>query len=79
MKRLIVVLVILSVVMTMAFSQGAQEQQEKTITLATGDAIGSLRNLAGEYFKGEIEKHPELNLKVNHVQGAVLGTANQIM
>ena len=38
-----------------------------------------MRNLAGEYFKEEIEKHPELNLKVNHVQGAVLGTANQIM
>ena len=78
MKRIIVMMLLLSIVMTMAFAQGAQ-QQEKTITLATGDAIGSLRNLAGEYFKQEIEKHPELNLKVNHVQGAVLGTANQIM
>ena len=69
----------LVLVTTMVFAGASAEQQTKTITLATGDAIGSLRNLAGEYFKSEIEKHPELNIKVNHVEGAVLGAANQIM
>ncbi|MDC7245741.1 MAG: TRAP transporter substrate-binding protein [Sphaerochaetaceae bacterium] len=79
MKRILVLLLLVLCTFGFVFAEGAKEQQEKTITLATGDAIGSLRNLAGEYFKEEIEKHPELNLKVNHVQGAVLGTANQIM
>ena len=84
MKRMLVTLLVITMVATSVFAAGASEQkpqaqQEKTITLATGDAIGTLRNRAGEYFKAEIEKRPELNLKVNHVQGAVLGTANQIM
>jgi len=79
MKKLFVLLMMFLLASTMVFAAATAEQQEKTITLATGDAIGSLRNLAGEYFKTEIEKHPELHLKVNHVQGAVLGTASQIM
>ena len=80
MKRISVLLLMLVLVTGMVFAAGSAEQQQaKTITLATGDAIGSLRNLAGEYFKAEIEKRPELNLKVNHVQGAVIGTASQIM
>ena len=80
MKRISVVLLMLVLVTGMVFAAASAEQQQaKTITLATGDAIGSLRNLAGEYFKAEIEKRPELNLKVNHVQGAVLGIASQIM
>ncbi len=84
MKRMLVTLLVITVVVAGLFAAGASEQkpqvqQEKTITLATGDAIGTLRNRAGEYFKAEIEKRPELNVKVNHVQGAVLGTANQIM
>jgi TRAP-type C4-dicarboxylate transport system substrate-binding protein len=80
MKRIIVIVLMLSFVCSTVFTAGTTEQQQvKTITLATGDAIGSMRNHAGEYFKKEIEKHPELNLEVNHVQGAVLGTANQIM
>ncbi len=84
MKRMLVTLLVITMVATSVFAAGASEQKsqiqpEKTITLATGDAIGTLRNRAGEYFKAEIEKRPELNLKVNHVQGAVLGTANQIM
>lgn len=69
----------------MLFANGSQEQQKAeennatTITLATGDAIGSLRNLAGWHFKELIESQPELNIKVNHVEGAVLGSAGQIM
>lgn len=79
MKKFTSLLLMLVLVTTMVFAGASAEQQTKTITLATGDAIGSLRNLAGEYFKSEIEKHPELNIKVNHVEGAVLGAANQIM
>ncbi|OHE65608.1 MAG: hypothetical protein A2Y36_06760 [Treponema sp. GWA1_62_8] len=54
-------------------------QKAVKITLATGDAIGSLRNLMGEYLKAEIEKVPALKITVNHVQGPVLGSASQIM
>jgi TRAP-type C4-dicarboxylate transport system substrate-binding protein len=82
MKRMLVMLLVVTLVVAGLFAAGANEQnaqQEKTITLATADAIGTLRNRAGEYFKAELEKRPELNLKVNHVQGAVLGTANQIL
>ncbi len=84
MKRMLVMVLIALAMISGLFAAGSAEQktqaqQEKTITLATGDAIGTLRNRAGEYFKAELEKHPELNLKVNHVQGAVLGTANQIL
>lgn len=79
MKKFTSLLVMFVLVTTVVFAGASAEQQTKTITLATGDAIGSLRNLAGEYFKAEIEKRPELNIKVNHVEGAVLGSANQIM
>ncbi len=84
MKRMLVLVLVALVLGAGLFAAGSVEQkpqiqQEKTITLATGDAIGTLRNRAGEYFKAELEKRPELNLKVNHVQGAVLGTANQIL
>lgn len=79
MKKIFVLLVMVTLVTGFVFAAGTTEMETKTITLATGDAIGSLRNLAGEYFKEEIEKQPELGLKVNHVQGPVLGTANQVM
>ncbi len=79
MKKILVLLVMVTLVTGAVFASAVAEQETKTITLATGDAIGSLRNLAGEYLKTEIEKRPELNLKVNHVQGPVLGTASQIM
>lgn len=72
-------MLVLTLFSGMVFATGTAEQQNVTITMATGDAIGTLRNLAGEYFKSEIEKRPELGLTVNHVQGSVLGTANQIM
>lgn len=72
-------MLVLALFAGMVFATGATEQQNVTITMATGDAIGTLRNLAGEHFKSEIEKRPELGLTVNHVQGSVLGTANQIM
>jgi TRAP-type C4-dicarboxylate transport system substrate-binding protein len=67
-----------------AFAAGTSEtatagEKAVTITLATGDAIGSLRNLSGEYFKAEIAKMPDLKLTINHVEGPVLGTASQIM
>jgi TRAP-type transport system periplasmic protein len=54
-------------------------EKEVKITLATGDAIGSLRNLMGERLKEEIEARTELNISINHVEGPVLGSANQIM
>jgi TRAP-type C4-dicarboxylate transport system substrate-binding protein len=79
MRRVLVFVLMLAVIAGAVFAAGSVETQTKTITLATGDAIGSLRNLAGEYFKKEIEKRPELGLAVNHVEGAVLGTASQIM
>lgn len=79
MKKVTVLLLMVVLATTMVFAAATAEKQEKTITLATADAIGSLRNLSGEYFKAEIDKHPELNLKVNHVQGAVLGSASQVM
>lgn len=54
-------------------------QKAVKITLATADAIGSLRNQMGEYLKAEVEKNPALKLTVNHVQGPVLGSASQVM
>ncbi|MFA6504849.1 MAG: TRAP transporter substrate-binding protein [Treponemataceae bacterium] len=54
-------------------------QKAVKITLATADAIGSLRNQMGEYFKAEVEKMPALKITVNHVQGPVLGSASQVM
>ncbi len=56
-----------------------QENNDKTITLTTGDSVGSLRNLGGWRFKEIIDGHPELNLTVNHIEGAVLGSASQIL
>ncbi len=74
-KTLLVVLAIAFV-----FAAGSVSAQKAVrITLATGDAIGSLRNQMGEYLKAEIEKNPALKLTINHVQGPVLGTASQIM
>lgn len=78
MKRIVTLHIVLALLCGFAFAEGQGEQQ-KTITLATGDAIGSLRNLMGEKFVEEMNKMPELKITVNHVQGPVLGSANQIM
>ncbi len=83
-KVLALVLIVLLASSVMMFAQGVEEttvekNKAKTITLATGDAIGSLRNLAGWKFKELIDSQPELNLTINHVEGAVLGSAGQIM
>ena len=56
MKRMLVMVLIALAMISGLFAAGSAEQktqaqQEKTITLATGDAIGTLRNRAGEYFK----------------------------
>ncbi len=83
-KVLVLVLIVLLTGSMTIFAQGVEEtsvetNKAKTITLATGDAIGSLRNLAGWRFKEVLDSHPELNITVNHVEGAVLGSAGQIM
>ena len=85
MKKVCIVMTVLLLIGSMGiFSQGTQEQAVETskavtITLATGDAIGSLRNLAGWHFKELIDAQPDLKITVNHVEGAVLGSASQIM
>jgi len=85
MKKVSLLLLVLLLMCSMMLSaQGAQEvtgetNKAKTITLATGDAAGSLRNLAGWHFKELLDSQPELNITVNHVEGAVLGSAGQIM
>ncbi len=84
MKRMTIATIIILAICVGAFANGSAEpaaagDQAVTITLATGDAIGSLRNLMGERFKAEIDKRPELKVTVNHVQGPVLGSASQIM
>jgi TRAP-type transport system periplasmic protein len=85
MKRLTMALLIVLTICTAAFAAGSGETAAKeelkpvNVTLATADAIGSLRNKAGEFFKAEIEKRPELKISINHVQGPVLGSASQVM
>jgi len=61
--------------LVIAWSPGAVAQ--KTLTVATGDAIGSLRNQLGNWMKGELEKRGGA-LRIKHIEGPVLGNAAQI-
>ena len=86
MKKLLALVILVTVVITGVHAGGGRQgaadpagNNPVTILLATGDAIGSMRNLMGERFRQEIERMPELNLTVNHVQGPVLGTASHIL
>jgi TRAP-type C4-dicarboxylate transport system substrate-binding protein len=88
MKKILLAFILTTLVYTGVYAAGGQQggaasagsgNNPVNITLATGDAIGSMRNLMGERFKTELEKMTDLNLTVNHVQGPVLGSASQIM
>ena len=87
MRKIITAAILAMVVLTGVYAAGGQQgtaspgagNNPVTFILATGDAIGSMRNLMGERFKAELDKMPELRLTVNHVQGPVLGTASQIL
>ncbi|MEX2601962.1 MAG: TRAP transporter substrate-binding protein [Balneolaceae bacterium] len=88
MKKIVAVFAVLFISFGVgAFASGAQEggadqdtgEPSVSVTLATGDARGSLRNLMGNELVKAIESRPELNISVNHVEGPVLGAANEIM
>jgi TRAP-type C4-dicarboxylate transport system substrate-binding protein len=74
MKKVLFPLLVSALMASVASAQTAVK-----ITLATGDAIGSLRNQMGEHLKAEVEKNKGINITVNHIQGPVLGSAAQIM
>lgn len=50
---------------------------QQTLTMATGDAVGSLRNRLGNWVRDELEKRGGA-LRVKHIEGPVLGNAAQI-
>lgn len=50
---------------------------QQTLTMATGDAVGSLRNKLGNWVRDELEKRGGA-LRVKHIEGPVLGNAAQI-
>lgn len=85
MKKKIVLLLLMVLCAMVVFAAGekentaAAEEKAVTITLASVDIVGSLRNLMGEEFKKEVEAHSELNITINHVGGPVLGNAGQVM
>lgn len=60
---------------------GAVKDQNKavTITVATGSNPGTLRNNMALKFRDEINAMPELNIKLNIVEGHSLGTASDMM
>jgi TRAP-type C4-dicarboxylate transport system substrate-binding protein len=56
---------------------GSSAYAQKTLTMATGDAVGSLRNQLGNWVKDRLEKNGG-PLRVKHIEGPVLGNAAQI-
>ena len=56
---------------------GSTALAQKTLTMATGDAVGSLRNQLGNWTKDELEKRGGA-LRLKHIEGPVLGNAAQI-
>lgn len=59
----------------LALSAGASAQS--TLTMATGDAVGSLRNQLGNWVRDQLEER-DGSLRVRHIEGPVLGNAAQI-
>lgn len=62
-------------VSALAVAGGALAQT--TLTMATGDAIGSLRNQLGHWVHDRLEEQGG-ELRVQHIEGPVLGNAAQI-
>lgn len=53
-------------------------QSPRTLTLASVNAVGTLHNRLGNHFRDEVTK-ANIGLRINHVEGEVLGNAGQVM
>lgn len=56
---------------------GNNASAQTTLTMATGDAVGSLRNQVGNWVRDQLAEQ-EGALRVQHIEGPVLGNAAQI-
>ncbi len=87
MKRLrITAVVVVLLLSTLVFVSAAGrqevglEERPRTLQVATVDAIGSLRNLMGNYLVDYIKGLDDAaGLTVVHIEGPVLGNAGQVM
>jgi len=61
----------------LAIALSAPVPAQTTLTMATGDAIGSLRNQLGNWVRDQLEERAG-ELRVQHIEGPVLGNAAQI-
>ena len=61
----------------LALAIGGGATAQTTLTMATGDAVGSLRNQLGNWVRDQLEEQGGA-LRVQHIEGPVLGNAAQI-